>query len=124
MKRSLKISLSILPLLAIFAFASPKAAIEWSFTEHDFGSIEQNVPVTIDFEFKNPGMVPLIVLDVKSSCGCTVPAYSKEPIPSGGTGKITVTFDAKDSGYFSKTVTVTTNTEEPLNHLYIKGTVE
>ena len=106
-----------------FAFAAPKAAIEWEFTEYNFGKIEKDKPVVIDFIFKNPGMIPLVVQDVKSSCGCTVPDYPKQPIPPGGSGKITVTYDAKDSGYFSKTITVITNTEQNTNLLYIKGEV-
>ena len=107
----------------LFAFAVPKAAIEWEFTEYNFGKIKKDKPVVIDFIFKNPGMIPLVVQDVKSSCGCTVPDYPKQPIPPGGSGKITVTYDAKDSGYFSKTITVSTNTEQNTNLLYIKGEV-
>lgn len=106
-----------------FAFNAPNAAIEWNFTEHDFGTVEKNNPVTIDFVFKNPGMIPLVITDVKSSCGCTVPDYPKEPILSGKEGKISVTYDAKISGYFSKTVTVHTNTSEGKSLLYIKGEV-
>jgi hypothetical protein len=114
----------VLTSLVLFSFMAPKAAIEWQFTEHDFGKIEKDKPVTVDFIFKNPGMIPLIIQDVKTSCGCTVPDYPKQPIASGKSGKITVTYDAKDSGYFSKTITVTTNTEDGTNLLYIKGEVK
>jgi hypothetical protein len=114
--------LSVVSIL-FFAFVGPKAAIEWSFTEYDFGSIEKNKPATIEFIFKNPGMIPLVVTDVKSSCGCTVPKYPKEPIAPQQEGKILVTYDAKVSGYFSKTVTVHTNTSEGKSLLYIKGEV-
>jgi hypothetical protein len=114
----------VLVSLILFSFMAPKAAIEWQFTEYDFGEIAKNKPVSIDFVFKNPGLVPLIIQDVKTSCGCTVPDYPKQPIAGGKSGKITVTFDAKDSGYFSKTITVTTNTEQATNLLYIKGEVK
>ena len=110
--------------LVLSSFAVPKAAIEWSFTEYDFGKIEKNKPATIDFTFKNPGMVPLIIQDVKTSCGCTVPDYPKQPIIPGTQGKITVTYDAKESGYFSKTITITANTEQVTYLLYIKGEVQ
>jgi hypothetical protein len=123
MKTLLKI-LCVVPLMAFSMNMAPMAAIEWKFTEYDFGTIAKNKPVSVDFEFKNPGMIPLIIIDVKSSCGCTVPSYPKEPIPPGGSGKITVAFDAKDSGYFSKTVTVTANTEDSITQLYIKGEVK
>ena len=99
------------------------ATIEWTILSHDFGKIEQNKEVSYEFVFKNPGMMPLIISEVKSSCGCTVPQYPKEPIAPGGTGKIKVIYDAKEEGYFSKTVTVYTNTSEGLTKLYIKGEV-
>ncbi|MBN2484467.1 MAG: DUF1573 domain-containing protein [Bacteroidales bacterium] len=118
------VKLGILPaIIALMSFSGPKASIEWDFTEHDFGKIEKNKPVTIEFVFKNPGMLPLIIQDVKSSCGCTVPSYPKQPIGPGGSGKITVTYDAKDPGYFSKSITVYTNTEQNNYNLYIKGEV-
>lgn len=120
MNRLFLLSLSI---ILLGSFAGPKAAIEWSFTEYDFGQIEKEKPATIEFVFKNPGMIPLVVTDVKSSCGCTVPEYPEQPIPPGGEGKIIVTYDAKVSGYFNKTITVMTNTTDGVSHLYIKGEV-
>ncbi len=115
--------LFILPVMLLFAFSGPKATIEWDFTEHNFGSIKKGTPAIIEFSFKNPGMIPLVITNVESSCGCTVGKYPKQPIPPGGTGKIAVTFDAKTSGHFSKTVTVFTNTSDGQTELYIKGEV-
>ncbi len=123
MQRLTKITL-LLPVLMLFAFSGPKAAIEWEFTEYDFGSIKKGEPATIEFKFKNPGMIPLIVTNVKSSCGCTVPDYPKQPITSNKEGEIAVTYDAKTSGHFSKTVTVFTNTSDGLTELVIKGVVD
>jgi hypothetical protein len=68
-------------------------------------------------------MMPVIISDVKPSCGCTVADFPKQPIASGKEGRISVTFDAKTPGYFSKTVTVYANIEGGLINLYIKGTV-
>lgn len=112
-------------LLAVLlsSFFGPQADIEWENTEHDFGEIKRNEPVTVEFTFKNPGMIPLVITEVKSSCGCTVPDYPKEPIMANSEGSITVTYDAKVSGYFSKTVTVYTNTSDGFTKLYIKGEV-
>jgi hypothetical protein len=114
----------ILIVMVLSSFWGPKAVIEWDFTEHNFGKIEHNVPVKVAFKFKNPGMIPLIIEDVKPSCGCTVPVYSKAPIPGGSEGEVTVIFDAKDTGYFSKTIKVKTNTEDGFSLLYIKGEVK
>lgn len=103
--------------------AGQTASIEWEKTSVDMGDIPIKKPVKVEFVFKNPGMVPIIIRDVKSSCGCTVPEYPKQPVLSGQEGKIYVTYDAELSGYFSKTVTIYTNTEEEVTQLYIKGTV-
>lgn len=105
------------------AIADPKASIEFKDSSIDFGEITIDKPVTAEFMFKNPGMVPLIISKVESSCGCTIADYPKQPITSGGEGKIIVTYDSKAEGYFSKTITVYTNTETGLNQLHIEGVV-
>ncbi len=107
----------------ISAFADPKAVIEWQNSTIDFGEITFEKPVAVEFLFKNPGMVPLIITKVESSCGCTVADYPKQPIISGGEGKIVVTYDSKTEGYFSKTITVYSNTEEGLTQLHVEGVV-
>jgi hypothetical protein len=99
------------------------ASIEWQNTTIDFGRVPIAKPITAEFIFKNSGMVPLIITDVKSSCGCTVAEYPKQPIAPGEQGKIKATYDAKLSGYFNKTVTVYSNTEDGSTELYIKGEV-
>jgi hypothetical protein len=101
----------------------PTATIEWETTSVDLGDVPIKKPVTVEFVFKNPGMVPIIISEVKPSCGCTVADFPKQPILSGAQGKITVTYDAELSGFFSKTVTVYSNTEDKVTELFIKGTV-
>ena len=100
------------------------ATIEWVEQVHDFGKIPYEKETSYEFVFKNPGMIPLIIENVESSCGCTVPEYPKAPIPPGGEGKIKVVYSAEDKGYFSKEVTVYTNTQEKVTKLQIKGIVE
>lgn len=77
------------------------------------------------FEFTNTGNEPLLISDAKSSCGCTVPSYPKEPIPPGGTDKIEVQYNM-NPGPISKTITITTNAinkENGMVALRIKGNV-
>lgn len=105
------------------ATTKPKAAIEWEEMSYDFGEIPIDNPIQVDFSFTNPGMVPLVIKEVKTSCGCTVANYPRQPINSGVKGTISVTFDAKSPGYFSKTVTVYSNSQEGVTMLYIKGVV-
>jgi hypothetical protein len=103
--------------------ANISSGIEWTEKTYDFGKIPQGNPVIAEFHFKNPSMVPLIIIAVKPSCGCTIADYSKEPIQPQKTGIIQVTFDAKDTGYFQKSIAVDTNAEEGSETLIIKGEV-
>ena len=99
------------------------APIDWKETSVDLGKTAINNPVTVEFTFKNPGMMPLIITDVKPSCGCTVADYPKQPIGSGQEGKIKVTYDAKISGFYNKTISVYSNSEDKVTELYIKGEI-
>ena len=94
-------------------------------TEHDFGKInEADGRVSTVFEFKNEGMAPLVLSNVRASCGCTTPTWTKEPIEPGQTGSITVTYNPNGRpGRFQKTVTITSNATEPTKRVYIKGEV-
>lgn len=101
------------------------AAFTFEKTEHDFGKIGQDAPVEYTFKFKNTGTEPLIISEARGSCGCTVPQYSKEPIPVGESGEIQVSFDPKGkSGVQRKTVTITANTNPARTTLNIVSEVE
>jgi Protein of unknown function (DUF1573) len=102
---------------------SDMAAFEWNNASYDFGKIKQGVPVTHEFTFTNSGSTPLVITNVQASCGCTTPAWSKEPIPPGGQGFIKATYNAASLGGFNKTVTVMANVEGGFKQLSIKGEV-
>jgi hypothetical protein len=103
--------------------AKPVSGIAFNSTTIDFQKIEQGKPVTAEFDFTNPSMVPLIINSVSTSCGCTVADYPKEPVQPGKSGKIKVTFNAAATGPFTKTITVASNTSEGRSILNIKGEV-
>lgn len=90
---------------------------------YDFGKIPQGTPVTYEFKFENIGTEPLIISKVESTCGCTVPDYTKTPIKPGEQGSVSVTFNAAQAAPFSKMVTIRSNAKTPVKALYIKGTV-
>lgn len=91
---------------------------------YDFGEIIEGEKYDYIFKFKNVGTEPLILQNVKASCGCTTPEWSKEPIMSGKSGEIKVIYDTKNRmGAFNKAITITSNAIEPTKRLYIKGTV-
>jgi hypothetical protein len=91
----------------------------------EFGEITQGEKVEHTFMFTNTGEADLIVTSAKGSCGCTVPDYPKQPLKPGESAPIKVTFDpAGKSGMQSKTVTLTTNTENGKETFVIKANVK
>ena len=87
----------------------PIAAFET--TDHDFGTINEGQKVTHVYKIKNTGEAPLIIQSAQPSCGCTVPDWTKEPIPVGGSGFVKAEFDSSGKpGINNKTITVTANT--------------
>ena len=70
--------------------------------------------------FKNEGTAPLTLTNVKASCGCTTPSWTKEPIAPGETGKVAAEYNMARAGGFNKSITVTTAGGETVV-LYIKG---
>ena len=99
------------------------AKFNWEMKTHNFGKIPQGKPVTVDFTYTNDGKTPLVISNVRGSCGCTVTKYSKEPIAPGKTGFVKATFSAAAMGAFNKSVRVTANVEGGNETLYIKGEV-
>jgi len=82
-------------------------------TEHDFGQIMNGTAVETVFAYTNTGNSPLVVTNIKSTCGCTVPQnWSKEPLMPGASSQFTVKFNGKGANKVSKTITLTTNTEK------------
>lgn len=89
----------------------------------DFGEIKKGSDGTRVFEFKNVGDSPLVIENVYSSCGCTVPSWTKTPIAPGGTGEITVKYNTDIVGPIRRTISVYSNADEPTKALKIKGKV-
>jgi hypothetical protein len=95
------------------ATASKFPVIEFDKTEHDFGEIESRAAVETTFSYTNTGDAPLVITDIKSSCGCTVPQdWSRAPLAPGETGDFSVKFNGSGSNKITKTITVTANTEK------------
>lgn len=105
--------------------AQAEAYPEMSFdeTEHDFGTIERGTNVEHTFTFTNTGDAPLVITDATSTCGCTVPTFTEEPIAPGETGEMLVKFNGSGQNQVTKTVTVTANTESGKEQVRIKAFV-
>jgi hypothetical protein len=105
--------------------AGPTTTISFGEDRHNFGKVKDGEKVTHTFKFRNAGNEPLILSDARSTCGCTVPTWPREPIAPGKTGEITVVFDATGKvGGQSKRVTIVANTTPPETFIYLEGEVE
>lgn len=105
------------------AVAGPQITFET--LEVNFGTIKEGDSFEYDFKFTNTGNADLAITSARGSCGCTVPEWPREPIPSGDTGVIHVKFNsAGKSNNQTKTVTLQTNASPSPITLYIKGFVE
>jgi hypothetical protein len=100
-----------------------KAEFKFNEEKHDFGKIPQGTPVTTEFVFTNVGVEPLILTEVKPTCGCTIADYTKTPVKQGDKGIIKITYNAAVVAPFNKTIIVTSNAKTPQKYLNIVGEV-
>jgi len=98
----------------------------FQFTEHNFGTIFDSQPQQVVFPFTNTGRDPLIIGEVKSTCGCTVPELTKKTYLPGESGEITINYNPKGKrGNDSRSVTIQTNdSTQPTVRLTIKAHVQ
>lgn len=100
-----------------------RAHMAFEEVEYDFGQLEYNAPAIHKFQFKNTGKEVLVVTKVKSTCGCTTPSYTSEPVKKNKIGIVEVKYNSRIVGKFSKSVTVTSNADNSPIVLRIKGEV-
>lgn len=93
-------------------------------TTHDFGEIAYSDSTVWIFEFENTGKEPLIISSAQSSCGCTTPMWTREPVKKGKKGFIKVQYNSKIIGPFQKNITINSNASNTPVVLTIKGKVK
>lgn len=98
-------------LMSLGVVGQSGAKIEFKAADNtiDYGTVSKDSDSGIrSFEFTNTGDAPLIITNVQSTCGCTVPSKPTEPIMPGKTGKIDVKYNM-NPGTIRKTITVESN---------------
>ena len=116
--------LIVVTLISLIGYtSSAQAKISFKNETVDYGKIVKGSDGIRVFEFTNTGDAELVVTNVKSSCGCTVPKKPEGPIAPGASGSIEVKYDTNRVGPIRKTVTVYSNADEPIKALKIKGEV-
>ncbi|MBP7856704.1 MAG: DUF1573 domain-containing protein [Prevotella sp.] len=112
--------------VALLAAASMQVAAQEIATESkviDCGQVRYRHPVTAEFAMKNKGTAPLIIKEVRTSCGCTQVAYPQQPIAPGQTFIVKTTYDAKTMGHFDKKIGIYSNGAQGPMVLSIHGKV-
>lgn len=99
-----------------------KTTAEVAQSEIDLGTFAKSEIRKTFFEIKNTGNSPLVIVDVSTSCGCTVATYDKQPAKPGDILQVGIEMTPKDTGFFDETITVRCNTDQAIK-LKIKGNV-
>ena len=97
--------------------------IEFEKLVHDYGQIYQGENGECEFVFKNTGKAELVLTNCRSSCGCTVPSWPKDPIAPGKKAVIKVKYNTQRIGQINKTITVESNAVNDRVVLKITGNV-
>jgi hypothetical protein len=92
-------------------------------TTHDYGNLNQGDDGNCEFVFTNKGNAPLLITNVRASCGCTAPDWTREPVMPGKTGTIKAAYNTQITGAFTKTISVNSNAANSTVTLIIKGNV-
>ncbi len=123
---------SVLFLLAFLPAFSQESEVEqapgpyMTFEEesYDFGDINQGDKVEYVFNFENTGDTPLIITNIKVTCGCTATDWSRDPIPPGEKSSITVKFNSTGKlNKQNKVVTIVSNASNPIPQIKIVANV-
>ncbi|MDH5398670.1 MAG: DUF1573 domain-containing protein [Cyclobacteriaceae bacterium] len=113
--------------IVFFAFAQEEATeekpgprITFEEEKFDFGDIHQGDKVEHTFAFENTGTEPLVLTNVQTTCGCTVPQWPRQPIPPGQKAEVKVAFNsAGKMGKVTKVVKIISNATTPITQVTI-----
>lgn len=127
----MKQSFFIMILLGLFALttnaqqisSAGNDSIKFDKLVHDYGTVEKGSDGSSTFSFINKGNKPLIITNVRASCGCTVPEWPKQPIAPGLGAEIKVKYNTNIAGNFNKTITVVSNAANSPVVLRVRGVV-
>ena len=93
-------------------------------TEIDFGTFNKSEIKEKVIEIKNTGDNPLVIMDVSTTCGCTISTHDKRPAKPGESLGVEIKMTPKDIGFFEEVVTIKYNSmnNQPAK-VIIKGNV-
>lgn len=101
------------------------AGIHWlTPTDHDFGTVARGESVSHHFVYQNKTDGPIVIDNVRTTCGCTAPDWSSSALAPGATDTLRIVFQGQKKGSFSKQIKVYFSAQRHAERLQITGTVE
>ncbi len=125
----IKLKINYLIFILFFVFTqcnkSKETILIFDKISYDFGTFDwsRGKTKTINFKYTNKGSNPLIITNIETSCGCTIPDWNNEPLMPNETSNLKIIYDSKTLGRFKKSITVFYNGESSPQKLIIKGEV-
>ena len=117
-------TLSFIILLFSTSLFMTEPVVEWlSPVEHDFGDLQKDKPVEHFFKFKNISGEPITIDNIRTTCGCTAPDWSLDPVEADSTNQLRIEFNAAKPGYFRKRIKVFFSSQRKAEILYVEGFV-
>lgn len=112
-------------MLWLSAAAQQPSVLKFEESRYDFGDIREEDGRKIHiFNFRNTGSEPVVIISASTTCGCTVPTFSRKPVMPSQQGSIEVSFDPADRpGFFEKKIVVTTSEGGEPVRLFVSGRV-
>ncbi|WP_289004193.1 DUF1573 domain-containing protein [Parabacteroides sp.] len=87
----------------------PKTTAETTQTEINFGTIDKSKTKETIIEIKNTGDNPLVIVDISTTCDCTVVTYDKRPAKPKESLRVGIKMTPKDTGFFDEIITIKYN---------------
>lgn len=106
------------------SYAASPTSIRFEKDTLNLGTVACGSEHKVVYRFTNTGTTPLLIHDVRPSCGCTSVEWSKCPVVPGGTGEIKAVFKSNSLGIFLKSIDVLCNIPENSVRLKLKGNVK
>ncbi len=98
--------------------------IQFAEDHFKYDTLQEGEQVEHSFTFTNKGSSSLLISSVKSSCGCTVADYPKEPVAPGEEGEIRATYNSIDKdGPQINEITIYSNAYPSQHSLTLSGFV-
>ncbi len=82
---------------------------EFDIISYDFGEVLQGKETIAVFTLTNKGNAPLVIEDIKVSCGCTLVEWSQDPILPEQSSEIIVKYNTNIIGTIKRSIVVNTN---------------